>query len=120
MLPEKKSDNLFENVRFTSDEETHSRIRTSSLPFYGLQTNHMKHSARQDCPRDGNLNKKPCVLDDLIKWLKKMLDYCLCCITCGCYKAGVADIGVEVTNSELMYNERDAVHSLLVYLDSGE
>ena len=119
-LDTKQSDHLFENVRFRSDESSQSRIRTSSSPFYGLEANHTKHSARQEYPKNGGLNKKPSILEEVIDWLKKMLDYCLCCLSCGCYRPPGADLGVEATDSELMYGERDAVHMLLAYLDSGE
>ena len=63
---------------------------------------------------------KPDILEELIRLLKKLLDYCLCCLSCGCYPGPRDPLSAEVYDAELMEEEREAVHNLLKYLNSGE
>ena len=59
------------------------------------------------------------LLDDVLDLLKRLLDYCLCCLTCGCYPGPGDDLHAEVYEAELTEEERTAVERLLGYLDSG-
>ncbi|KAK3087016.1 hypothetical protein FSP39_000370, partial [Pinctada imbricata] len=68
---------------------------------------------------------KPDVLQEVIDFLKKILDFCLCCVTCGCYrKQGETDgLDADEYGMILLDNERQAVQNLLQYLEnesSGE
>ncbi len=63
--------------------------------------------------------EKPDLLDEILHLLRKLLDYCLCCLTCGCYPGPRDNLTAEVYEAELMDEERQAVHNLLQYLHSG-
>ena len=67
----------------------------------------------------GEEGEKESVLDEIVSILKKLLNYCLCCLTCGCYPNNNAYNG-DVCESELTDTEKQAVQNLLEYLDSGE
>ena len=60
------------------------------------------------------------IIDEIIRILKKLWDYFLCCVTCGCRPVPGDPLAAEVYETELMEEEREAVHNLLKYLDSGE
>ena len=68
----------------------------------------------------GEVSEKPSVLDDIIALLKKLLDYCLCCVTCGCYPGRNRHFNGNLCELELLEDEKEAVHNLLTYLDSGK
>lgn len=62
---------------------------------------------------------KPDVLDELISILQKFLDFCVCCITCGCYKRQKDGIVTDEYGMILLDNEKQAVQNLLQYLEKG-
>lgn len=69
---------------------------------------------------------KPSPLDELIDFLKKILDCCLYCVTCGCYPGNGSSRrssefnGESEISSVLVENERQAVQNLLLYLENGK
>lgn len=65
---------------------------------------------------------KPGPVDEIISILKKLLNLCLCCITCGCYRGNNGDRlrNGELYEVELLDSERQAVQNLLQYLDKGK
>ena len=62
---------------------------------------------------------KPDVLDELISILQKFMDFCVCCITCGCYKRQKDGIVTDEYGMILLDNEKQAVQNLLQYLEKG-
>ncbi|XP_052765504.1 uncharacterized protein LOC128206849 isoform X1 [Mya arenaria] len=69
---------------------------------------------------------KPDPLEDIIDFLKRLLECCLSCLTCGCYhgngssrRSSVFNSDLELT-SELRDSERQAVQNLLLYLEDEE
>ncbi|KAJ8322256.1 hypothetical protein KUTeg_000727 [Tegillarca granosa] len=64
---------------------------------------------------------KPSVLEEIIEVLKKILDYCLCCLTCGCYPGPGGDSANHINGESygmiLLDNEKVAVQNLLRYLE---
>jgi len=65
-------------------------------------------------------DKAQVILHEIVRMLRKLWDYFLCCVTCGCYRPGGLDLASEVYETELMEEEREAVHDLLAYLDSAD
>ncbi|XP_053383044.1 uncharacterized protein LOC123539888 [Mercenaria mercenaria] len=69
---------------------------------------------------------KPNPLDEIIELLKKILDCCLCCVTCGCYPGNTSSRRSSTFNGDsefssvLMDNERQAVQNLLLYLEDED
>ena len=69
---------------------------------------------------------KPDPIDEIIRLLKKILDCCLCCVTCGCYPGNSSSRRSSTFNGDsefssvLMDNERQAVQNLLLYLEDGK
>ena len=65
---------------------------------------------------------KPDILQDVIDFLKKILDFCLCCVTCGCYRNQGETNGLDADEYGmiLLDNEKQAVQNLLQYLENGE
>ena len=69
---------------------------------------------------------KPNPIDELITLLKKLLDCCLFCVTCGCYPGNESSRRSSSFNGETEYTsvlletERQAVHNLLLYLEDGK
>ena len=60
------------------------------------------------------------ILDELLELLKRLLDTCLCVLTCGCYRRRHNSANMPMYETELMEEEREAVQDLLNYLDSGK
>lgn len=60
------------------------------------------------------------VLEELIKLLRRLLDYCLCCLSCGCIPVPEQNGSLMDDNYEmiLLENEKEAVSNLLQYLES--
>lgn len=63
---------------------------------------------------------KPDVWDELLSILEKILDFCVCCITCGCYKRERNGIVTDEYGMILLDNEKQAVQNLLQYLEKDE
>lgn len=70
---------------------------------------------------------KPDPVDELIAVLKRILQYCLCCVTCSCYPGPDSSSsrsssfnGDSEYSSILLDNERVAVQNLLQYLENGK
>jgi len=69
---------------------------------------------------------KPDPIDDLLDLLKKILDACLYCLTCGCYHGNGSSRRSSTFNGDSEYkailldSERQAVHNLLLYLEDGK
>jgi hypothetical protein len=64
---------------------------------------------------------KPCILEEIVDLLKRFLDYCLWCITCGCYhrqsdSKSFSGNGYEMI---LLDSEKKAVQNLLHYMELG-
>lgn len=62
---------------------------------------------------------KPDVWEELLSILEKILDFCVCCITCGCYKRERNGIVTDEYGMILLDNEKQAVQNLLQYLEKG-
>ena len=70
---------------------------------------------------------KPNPVDEVIRILKRVLQYCLCCVTCGCIPAPDSSSrrsssleGESEYSTILLDNEKEAVQNLLLYLENGE
>ncbi|KAL5013657.1 hypothetical protein ScPMuIL_007927 [Solemya velum] len=65
---------------------------------------------------------KPDIVDEIKNVLKKILDYCLCCLTCGCYPVRNPSCSAsgEEYHMVLLDTEKEAVRSLLQYLDEED
>lgn len=63
--------------------------------------------------------KPPSLLDELVQLLQRLLDYCLCCLTCGCYPGNGNGFQGDILETALTEEERVSVRNLLRYLDSG-
>ena len=70
---------------------------------------------------------KPNPVNELIAILKRILHYCLCCVTCGCIpgpdstsRRSSSFNGDSEYSSILLDNEREAVQNLLQYLENGK
>ncbi|XP_074656297.1 uncharacterized protein LOC141909649 [Tubulanus polymorphus] len=65
-------------------------------------------------------DEKPRLLDEVLTFLRKLLGYCLCVVTCGCVPAPSTNgrFNHELDEISLSDTEREAVNSLLKYLDS--
>lgn len=65
-------------------------------------------------------SSKPGFFDELIRLLKRLLECCLCCLTCGCYPRPKDNLAHEVYEADLLEQEKEAVHDLLEALNSDE
>ncbi|XP_046332263.2 vacuolar protein 8-like isoform X2 [Haliotis rufescens] len=63
---------------------------------------------------------KPSAFDELIALLKKILNYCICVVTCGCVAPHRSSNGIngEEYGTLLLDDERIAVENLLTYLET--
>ena len=64
--------------------------------------------------------KSPSIFDELVRLLQQILDYCLCCLTCGCYPGNGNGFNGDILETALTEEERVSVRNLLRYLDSGK
>ncbi|CAC5369932.1 VAC8 [Mytilus coruscus] len=62
---------------------------------------------------------KPCVLEEIVDLLKKFLEYCLWCLTCGCYHRPSDSKSFNGNGYEmiLLDSEKKAVQNLLHYME---
>ncbi|KAL4217568.1 Vacuolar protein 8 [Mactra antiquata] len=69
---------------------------------------------------------KPNPVDEVINLLKRILDCCLYCLTCGCYQGNSSSRRSSTFNDDSSYssilldNERQAIQNLLRYLEDEE
>ncbi|KAK6167613.1 hypothetical protein SNE40_021596 [Patella caerulea] len=63
---------------------------------------------------------KPTPLDEILEVLHRILQYCLCVFTCGCYPGPQTGNGLngDDYDSMLLDNEKQAVENLLSYLET--
>ncbi|XP_046569813.1 vacuolar protein 8-like [Haliotis rubra] len=63
---------------------------------------------------------KPSAIDEVIDLLKKILNYCICVMTCGCVASYRSSSGIngEEYGTLLLDDERVAVENLLAYLET--
>lgn len=59
------------------------------------------------------------VWEELLFILEKILDFCVCCIICGCYKRERNGIVTDEYGMIFLDNEKQVVQNLLQYLEKG-